>query len=332
MKGSKYPDDIRSKAKELIYSGMTKHATAVQLGIPLGTITSWNIPSKNQRFYSSEIKERAKVLALEGKSRYKISAELGIPYGTLAKWLYGISTYHKLPESIKQRAIEMLSSGFSRTETAGRLGISITTLNKWSIPIPNKQIIYTDEFRKKALDLVTLGKSRLKTAAELGINLKTLNKWLNRAPEIKRYPDKFKKKVRHLIKSGVQKTELSNMLKVSYPTIVRWTSDIKTKNSRIGGAYFGIICRLVNYGFVIITRRELSMYRFLNKYADIKSVVFGKKVVLFVSGKEVRAKAALIKALNPKILSKRNINTLNLSFKFSKDKSENSSMARIKNL
>ncbi|MCL4400707.1 helix-turn-helix domain-containing protein, partial [Candidatus Parvarchaeota archaeon] len=111
MKGSKYTDEIRTKARELIQSGMTKHAAVTQLGIPLGTITSWNIPSKNQRFYSNEIKERAKALALEGKSRYKISAELGISYGTLAKWLYGVSIYHKLPESIKQRAIEMLSSG-----------------------------------------------------------------------------------------------------------------------------------------------------------------------------------------------------------------------------
>ena len=89
MKGSKYPDDIRSKAKELITSGMTKYAAALQLGVPLGTLSSWQIPSINTRIYLQEIKEKARVLALEGKSRYKISAELGIPYGTLAKWLYG---------------------------------------------------------------------------------------------------------------------------------------------------------------------------------------------------------------------------------------------------
>ncbi len=315
MKGSKYPDDIRSKAKELITSGMTKYATALQLGVPLGTLSTWQIPSINARIYPQEVKEKAKALALEGKSRYKISAELGIPYGTLAKWLYGISTYHRLPESVKQRAVEMLSSGLSRTETAGRLGIAISTINRWNIPISNKQVIYTDEFRKKALDLVASGKSRLKTAAELGINLKTLNKWLNRAPELKRYPDKFKKKVRRLIKSGVQKTELSNMLKVSYPTIVRWTSDLKGKHSRIGGVYFQILCNLINRGYVISNRKNIMIFKRIGKNALIKSVIIGKVAIYCLPGKEAVAIKAFLDIKQPNGFSKRKISEIQMALK-----------------
>jgi hypothetical protein len=147
--------------------------------------------------------------------------------------------------------------------------------------------------------------------------MRALNHWLGKSRdgrEFKMYSLALKQQVRRLARSGVLKTEIPNILKVSYPAVVRWTSDIKQDKSRVSGTYFRLLSELVNKGFVIMDRKDIWLYHLLKKHVKVKSVVFGKVLIILVPGKERTTEQAFIDTINKDKLSKRKLNNIRYLF------------------
>jgi transposase-like protein len=219
-------------------------------------------------------------------------------------------------EQEKAKVRAMVQYGLSKNKACQILGISSATIWRWNIPSTYKNKIYSRETKQEAIRLYKTGLSRLKISIKLGVGLRPLNRWLGKGKsgrEFKVYPLELKQRARRLARSGVLKTEIPNILKVSYPTTVRWTSDIKSDKSRVSGRYFQFLCRLINEGFIFMSRKDLKIYRILKKDADVRSLVFGRNVLLFIHGREALAEKALISKL--KVISKRQLNTIKRGFK-----------------
>lgn len=218
-------------------------------------------------------------------------------------------------DEAKRRAAAMVQNGISRNKTAIILGIAKSTLWRWGTPAFPPTKPYSKSVKEKALKLYNSGLSRLEISIKLGINVKRINKWFGKSREgrpYKAYPTALKNKVRRLVKLGIQKTEIPNILGVGYPTVVRITHDLKGDKSRVSGRYFKLLCTLINGGFILIRRKDLNIYRVMKRYANIRTVVFGRDALIFIRGGELAAQKALSSKL--KDISKRRLNTIKQAF------------------
>ncbi len=74
----KHSQDVKNKARELIEKGVSKGRVAYELGIPLGTLAHWDIPSPNPpKSYGKEIKDKAAQMVLSGMSISETAKQLG---------------------------------------------------------------------------------------------------------------------------------------------------------------------------------------------------------------------------------------------------------------
>ena len=215
----------------------------------------------------------------------------------------------------KRKAAAMVQNGISRNKTAVILGIAKSTLWRWGTPAFPPTKPYPESVKKRALKLYSSGLSRLEISIKLGVNTKRINKWLGKSREgkpYKAYPLALKNKVRRLVKLGMQKTEIPNILGIGYPTIVRLTHDLKGDKSRVSGRYFRLLCKLINDGFILTSRKDLKIYRILKRHVYIRSAIFGKDALIFINGGEKAAQKALLS--KSKDLSKRRLNIIKQTF------------------
>lgn len=219
-------------------------------------------------------------------------------------------TGRRYTEQEKAKVRAMMQYGLSKNKAAQILHIAPSTIWRWSIPATFKNKVYPPETRQLAEKLHKSGLSRLRISIKLGVGLHTINRWLGKGRDgrkFKMYPIELRQRARLLARSGVLKTEIPNILKVSYPAVVRWTSDIKQDKSRVSGRYFRLFSGLINNGFVMLNRKELRLYRILKRYAKIKAVAFGKKLIVMVPGKEKAALKAFLGSSESGGMTKRKI-------------------------
>ncbi len=213
-------------------------------------------------------------------------------------------------EQEKAKIKAMIQYGLSKRKAAEILNIAPSTIWRWDIPATFKNKIYSRETKLEAIKLHKSGLSRLKISIKLGVGLRTINRWLGKdkyGREFKMYPIAMRLKARQLARSGVPKFEIANILHVCHATVIRWTSDIKENGDRVSGRYFWLFSGLINSGFVMLDRKELRLYRILKRYAKIKAVAFGKKLIVMVPGKEKTALKAFLGSSESRGMTKRKI-------------------------
>ncbi len=220
-------------------------------------------------------------------------------------------------EQEKAKVRAMIRYGLSKNKAAQILHIAPATIWRWNIPAIFKNRTYPRETKLEAIRLYKSGLSRLKISIKLGVGMRALNRWLGKSKdgrEFKMYPPAVRQKARLLAKAGVPKFEIPNILHVSHPTIIRWTSDIKEEGDRVSGRYFKMFADLINDGFIIMGKKNVSAYRLLRRYAKVKAIVFGKWLTIVVPGKEKVALKAFLEAKRSKRMTKRKIRGVIRSF------------------
>ncbi|MCL5009491.1 MAG: helix-turn-helix domain-containing protein [Candidatus Parvarchaeota archaeon] len=213
-------------------------------------------------------------------------------------------------EQEKAKVRALIENGLSKRKASQILGIPHSTIWRWGYPSTFKNKTYPKETKEEAIKLYKSGLSRIQISIKLGVGMRALNHWLGKSRdgrEFKVYPTELRQKARQLARSGVPKFEIANILHVCHATVIRWTSDIKENGDRVSGRYFRLFSELINNGFVMLNRKELQLYRILRKYARIKAVAFGKKLIVMVPGKEKTALKAFLGSSESRGMTKRKI-------------------------
>lgn len=220
-------------------------------------------------------------------------------------------------EQEKAKVRAMVQYGLSKNKAAQILHIAPATIWRWNIPSTFKNKTYSREIKQEAIQLYKVGLSRLKISIKLGVGMRALNRWLGKSKdgrEFKVYPKEIRLKARQLARNGVPKFEIPNLLHVSHPTIIRWTSDIKENKDRVSGTYFKLLVELINNGFIIMKREDIWRYRILKRYANVRAVVFGRRLIILVPDKKRVAERLLINVSKTEGLSKRKLNNIKSLF------------------
>ena len=217
------------------------------------------------------------------------------------------------PSEIKDKARELAKSGMARAEIAKTLGVPAATLCKWARGLGVQPIHYSLEDREEAERLYESGLSRPQIASKLGINIKTISAWLKPSNDKKPYPLEVHKKAKMLAKRGIAKGEIAMKLKVNYATICRWTGDLTNRHSHVNGRYFLALAEIAKKGYMVSSRKDVFIFKFLKKYVPIKSVLIGGSAVYYLEGREMQVFSDIVKRSDLK-LNEAKIENLRMAF------------------
>ena len=192
------------------------------------------------------------------------------------------------PSEIKDKARELAKSGMVRPEIAKALGVPVATLCKWVRGLGVQPIHYSLEDRLEAERLYESGLSRQQVANKMGINIKTVSAWLKPSDCRRPYPLELKRKTRMLAKNGIPKGEISLRLNVSYATVCRWTGDVTNRHSHVNGRYFLALAEIAKRGYMVSSRKDVFVFKFLKKYVPVKSLLIGRSAVYYLEGSEMK--------------------------------------------
>ena len=218
------------------------------------------------------------------------------------------------PSEIKDKARELAKSGMARPEIAKALGVPVATLCKWVRGLGVQPIHYSLEDRLEAERLYESGISRPQIANKMGINIKTISVWLNPSDDKKPYPLEVRKKAKMLAKRGMAKGEIAMKLKVNYTTICRWTGDLTNRHSHVNGRYFLALAEIAKKGYMVSSRKDVFIFKFLKKYVPVKSLLIGRSAIYYLEGSEMKVFNDIAKRSDLK-LNDRKLNLLRDSLK-----------------
>ena len=152
-----HSQEQREKARVLIDKGISKSRVAYELGIPLGTMAHWNIPSPNPpKSYGKEVRERAERMVLSGLSISETAKELGISIKTIRGWVGTVKiTSH--PKSLVLKARQLAGRGLDKTYLAKRYKLSYQTVSRWSNDIVNKKSRVAGRYFMVMIEVINKG-------------------------------------------------------------------------------------------------------------------------------------------------------------------------------
>ncbi len=217
------------------------------------------------------------------------------------------------PEEIKRKARDLAAQGMSRSQISIQLNVPAATLSKWVVHLGRQPIRYSEEIRKKAMEMRNAGLSRPQISRAMGINIKTISGWLDSNPLFKPYPLELKRKARIMAKHGIEKGDIALRLKVNYSTICRWTGDLTNRYSHVNGRYFLALAEIARKGYMVSSRNDAFVFKFLKRYVPVKSILIGKSAIYFLEGSEMKVFNDIIKRSDLK-LDERKISSLKRYF------------------
>ena len=138
--------------------------------------------------------------------------------------------------------------------------------------------------KEKVREMVLSGVSKVQASFRTGVSLRTVSNWTADIPRNRTaYPQKLRHKMRYLVKKGMPKSEIAKTFGIGYTTVTRWTTDLHGNDSKISGRYFLILRELIEKGYIIAKRREVPIYKALQKQMPIKSAVIGKTAIYYLN-------------------------------------------------
>ncbi len=152
-----YTQEIKSEAKGLVESGLTKGEVAYRLKVPLSTIQSWGIPSPNPpKKYNKETRQIAEELVLSGLSLSETAKQLGASIKTIRGWVGNVkATAH--PRSLLLKARRLAGRGLDKAYLSRRYGLSSQTVSRWTNDIVNKKSRVLGRYFMVLTELVNKG-------------------------------------------------------------------------------------------------------------------------------------------------------------------------------
>jgi transposase len=214
--------------------------------------------------------------------------------------------------------MEMYKQGYKKAKIVEILGVGRTTVRRWTKTSSHTYLKpHSSEEKQKAIDLVSSGISRKEVSDKLGISYFTIVYWcrgINTWSKHPSYPTILKRKTRMLAKRGIPKGEISLRLNVSYTTVCRWTGDVTNRHSHVNGRYFLALAEIAKKGYMISSRKDVFVFKFLKKYVPVKSLLIGRSAVYYMEGSEMKVFNDIVKRSDLK-LNNRKLNLLRDSLK-----------------
>lgn len=174
------------------------------------------------------------------------------------------------------------------------LGVSYQWVKEHLYDI-NASKALSEETLNKIRELFTDGVSKTDISKKLQLSPTTVGKYTPRVLVYKRPDPEIRKKAIAMVRQWLSVESTASILGVSYKFVWNRTKRIKRDGNMIfGKRMLKILGKLLLDGFYFAKRNEIPVCRFMAKYLPIKLVVYRRKFIFVVPGREQGAIAEFI--------------------------------------
>ncbi len=238
--------------------------------------------------YSNEVKAEARELVKSGLSRTEAARRLGFSSNYVCNLCLDLPLKrpNRYPQEMVDGARKLASEGLSKLLISKELGVSY----QWV-----KQQLYdvnaSKALRKKTISeigrLFANGISKTDISKRLRLSPTTVGKYTPKVLTRRRFDPEIGKKAIVMVRGGSSRESTASILGVSYKFVWNRTKRIK----RDGNVFFGkrmlkILGKLLLDGYFFARKNEIPVCRVMSNYLPIKLVVYRRKFVFVVPGRE----------------------------------------------
>ncbi len=246
--------------------------------------------------YSNEVKAEARELVKSGLSRTEAARRLGFSSNYVCNLCLDLPLKrpNQYPIEMVERARKLASEGMSKLLISKELSVSYQWVKEHLYDV-NASKTLSNETVKKIKDLFTQGVSKTGISKKLHLSSTTVGKYTPKISARKHYDKDTGNKAIAMVKGGLSRESTAAILGVSYKFVWNRTKRIKRDGNVIfGNRMLNILSKLLLDGYYFARKNEIPVCRFMANYLPIKLVVYRRKFVFVVPGREKGAIAALV--------------------------------------
>lgn len=193
-----------------------------------------------------------------------------------------------------ERARKLASEGMSKLLVSKELSVSYQWIKEHLYDV-NVSKALSKETINEIEKLFSDGASKTDISKKLHLSPTTIGKYTPKVSNRRRFDPEIGKKAIAMVRSGLSRESTAAILGVSYKFIWNRTKRIRRDGNVIfGNRMLKILGKLLLDGFYSARRNEIPVCRFMIGYLPIKLVVYRRKFVFVVPGREQNAIAELV--------------------------------------
>ncbi len=266
--------------------------------------------------YSNEVKAEARELVKSGLSRTEVARRLGFSSNYVCNLCLDLPLKrpNHYPKEMVERARKLASEGMSKLLISKELDVSYQWVKEHLYDV-NASKMLNKETIEKIRYLFAWGVYKTDISKRLHLSPTTVGKYTPKVSPRRRFDSEIGKKAIAMIRSGLSKESTATILGVSYKFVWNRTKRIK----RDGNVIFGkrmlkILGKLLLNGYFFARRNEIPVCRFMIGYLPIKLVVYRRKFVFVVPGREQGAIGAFVAKFYRNHIGSRRLNRITAAF------------------
>jgi hypothetical protein len=238
--------------------------------------------------YSDKVKAEARELVKSGLSRNEVARKLGFSSNYVCNLCLDLPLKrpNRYPLEMAERARKLASEGMSKLMISKELGVSYQWVKERLYDINASKALNAETVNKIG-KLFISGISKTDISKRLHLSPTTVGKYTPKVSTRGRFDPEIGKKAIVMVRGGLSRESTATILGVSYKFVWNRTKRIK----RDGNVIFGkrmlkLLSKLLLDGFYFARRNEVPVCRFMAKYLPIKLVIYKRKFVFVVPGRE----------------------------------------------
>ena len=238
--------------------------------------------------YSNEVKAEARELVKGGLSRNEAARRLGLTSNYVCNLCLDLPLKrpNRYPQEMIERARKLASEGMSKLLISKELDVSYQWVKQQLYDVNASKALSTETIRK-IRDLFARGISKTDISKRLHLSPTTLGKYTPKVLVRKHYDKDTGKRAVAMVRGGLSRETTAMVLGVSYKFVWTRTKRIKRDGNVIfGKRMFRILGELLCKGYFFARKNEILVCGFMVSYLPIKLVVYRRKFVFVVLGRE----------------------------------------------
>ncbi len=239
------------------------------------------------RKYSNEVKTEARELVKSGLSRNEAARRLGLSSNYVCNLCLDLTLKrpNRYPQELTERARKLANEGMSKLLISKELGVSYQWVKEHLYDINASKSLSTETI-EKIKDLFARGVSKTDISKRLHLSPTTIGKYTPRTSR-KQYDKETDRRAVAMVRGELSRESTAAILGVSYKFVWTRTKRIKRDGNVIfGKRMFRILGELLCKGYFFARKNEIPVCRFMSNYLPIKLVVYRRKFVFVVPGRE----------------------------------------------
>ncbi len=238
--------------------------------------------------YSNEIKAEARELVKSGLSRNEAARRLGFSSNYICNLCLDLPLKrpNRYPQEMVERARRLASEGMSKLMISKELGVSYQWVKEHLYNINSTKSL-NPETINEIEKLFRNGISKTYISKRLHLSPTTVGKYTPKVLARGRFDPEIGKKAIAMVRGGLSRESTAAILDVSYKFVWNRTKRIKQEGNMIfGKRMLRILSKMLLDGFYFARKNEIPVCRVMSGYLPIKLVIYRRKFVFVVPGRE----------------------------------------------